>query len=360
MRRLGFTLSLLVLLSPAFALAEDDAPTRIQLERARAEQLGATLSASGSVRARRVTPIGSEVGGRIIEVHVDVGDIVAEGDALFQIDPEPYRMALAEAQAGLALAKAESDNAAAEAARIAKLVELSAASEQRHDKLRTQAEVARARVAQLRAGLDRTRRELARATVVAPYAANVVERAAHEGSMSTGEPVIVLQERGILEFVVNVPEASSAPVRKGDPVRLFVEGVADPIETRVERVNARVDSETRTYQVRGLVPDPAGELKAGSYLRAELRVSRDEARPAVHRSAVLTRDGRTFVMRVADGVVSRTPVRVGIRGGERVEILQGLEAGDLVVRGPGASRIADGTRVRVKQPLQAAQAEDAP
>ncbi len=351
-------LALLLALAALPSRADDatpDQPAKIPLARVAERQLQATLAASGSVQARRVTEIGSEVSGRIVRVLVDVGDSVEKGSELFLIDPEPYRMALAEAKAGLALAKAQSGNAEAEVERIQKLIEQNAASQQRVDKLRTEAEVARARVAQGQAALDRARRDLARTRVEAPYAANVVERRAHEGSMSTGSPVLVLQERGALEFVVNVPEASPAPVRPGDPVQLLIEGLPDPIETTVARVNARVNPESRTYRVRGPVPDPTGTVKAGSYLRAELGVKRGEARPTVRSSALVTRDGRTFVLRVDGDVVRRTAVRVGIRDGRHAEILAGLQTGDLVVHGPTAARLADGTRVRVKDPIQAAQ-----
>jgi len=356
MNRLAqWSLVLLLIASGSPIHAEDDTSESIPLSRVAARQLGATLAASGSVRARRVTEIGSEVQGPIVNVLVDVGDTVDEGAELFQIDPEPYRMALAEAKAGLALAQAQSRNATAEVERIAKLIEQNAASQQRYDKLRTEADVARARVAQGQSAVDRARRELAWTRVKAPYAASIVERRAHEGSMSSGAPVLVLQEVGALEFVVNVPEASPAPVRPGDPVRLIIEGLPDTISTTVSRVNARVNAESRTYQVLGDVPDATGTIKAGSYLRAELSVQRAEARPAVRTSSLVTRDGRTYVLRVDGDVVRRTLVRVGIRDDDHAEILQGLAVGDLVVHGPSASRLTDGTRVRVKQPIQAAQ-----
>ncbi|MCP5066926.1 MAG: efflux RND transporter periplasmic adaptor subunit, partial [bacterium] len=299
----GLGLALLAGVVGTTAGAEEDAPRRVTLERVRSDRLHATIAASGSIEARRITAIGSEVNGRVTRVYVDVGDAVEEGAPLFQIDPEPYEMALAEARAGLALCRAESRNADAEADRIAKLVELNAASRQRYDKIRTQAEVARARVRQGQAGLDRAKRNLDRTLITAPYSASIVERSAHEGSMSIGAPVLMLQESGALEFIVDVPEAAPAPVRAGDSVRLFAEGLADPIESRVDRVTARVDPQTRTYQVRGAVLDPSGLVKAGSYVRAELHTRRPETRPVIHRSSVLTRDGRTYVMRVDAGVV---------------------------------------------------------
>jgi RND family efflux transporter MFP subunit len=278
-----------------------------------------------------------------------VGDNVAEGAPLLRIDPGPYHMALAEAEAGLALARAESANAQEEAARLRLLLQQNAASQQRYDQLRTKAEVARAQVAQGEARVAKARRDLTQTEVRAPYAGSVVERRAHEGAMAGQEPILVLQESGALEAILNVPEATPVAVRAGDAVRLFVEGLADPLEAKIERVSGRVDPGTRTYEVRGDVPDPGGLLKAGSYVRAELTSTRAEPRPVVHRSALVTRDGRTFVLRVEDGVVRFAPVRVGIVDGERAELLSGVVEGDVVVRGEATTRLAEGARVEVAE-----------
>ena len=212
--------------------AEGPAPVRVELERVETARLRAQIAASGALEARRVTEVGTEVPGRIVAVLVDVGDTVAEGAPLFRIDPGPYRMALAEAEAGLSLAQAESENAQQEAARLRLLLDQNAASQQRYDQLRTRAEVARAQVAQGKARLAKVQRDLAQTEVRAPYAGSVVERRAHEGAMAGSSPILVLQESGALEAILNVPEATPVPVRVGDPVRLFVEGLADPVEAK--------------------------------------------------------------------------------------------------------------------------------
>jgi RND family efflux transporter MFP subunit len=335
--------------APPAAPAPEPAPARVELERVAIAALRASIAASGTIEARRITEVGSEVPGRIVEVLVDVGDAVIEGAPLFRIDPGPYRMALAEAEAGLSLARAESTNAQEEAARLRLLLQQGAASQQRYDQLRTRAEVARAQVAQGDARVARARRDLAQTEVHAPYAGSVVERRAHEGAMAGQSPILVLQESGALEAILDVPEATPVPVRVGDPVRLFVEGLADPVEAKIERVSGRVDPGTRTYEVRGSVVDPSGLLKAGCYVRAELSTTRAEPRPVVHRSALVTRDGRSFVLRVEDGVVRFAPVRVGIVEGERAEVLSGLVEGELVVRGEAATRLAEGARVEISE-----------
>jgi RND family efflux transporter MFP subunit len=318
---------------------------RVETQRVALGEIHTSMAASGAIRARRVTEIGAEVSGRLVEVLVDVGDAVEEGDPLFRIDARPYEMGMAEARAGLALARAESENARHEVDRVAKLIEERAASEQHFDQLQTAAAVARSGVDQMEARVARAERDLECTLVRAPYAGSIVERRAHEGAMAGPAPILVLQESGALEAVLAIPDAWPAPVRAGAEVRLYVEGLAEPLVTRIDRVSDRVDPETHTYEVRGPVDDPSRTVKAGSYLRAEVGMSSGEPAPVVDGSALLTRDGRTYLFRVSGDTVERVPVRVGVVDDDRAQILSGVASGDEVVRGEAVGRLESGARI---------------
>jgi multidrug efflux pump subunit AcrA (membrane-fusion protein) len=69
----------------------------------------------------------------------------------------------------------------------------------------------------------------------------------------------------------------------------------------------------------------------------------------VHTSAILRRDGRTYVLRVDDGIVTHAPVRVGIRADDQTEILTGVSVGDVVIHGEAVPRLADGARVTLPE-----------
>lgn len=321
----------------------------VETQRVSLGTLQGRISASGSIAARRVTPIASEIEGRLVHVFVNVGDSVEEGDRLFQIDNSPYELALAEARATLELARAENANAIQEAERVEKLAKSRAVSQQRRDQLLTAAAVARARVAQAAARVARTQRDLTLTLILAPYAGSIVERLAHEGAMTDSGPIVVLQESSTLEAILDIPEASPAPVRVGDVVRLHAEGLAEPLESRVDRVNPRIDAQTRTYEVHAPVVDPSGTVKAGSYVRAEIALVPAEPRPLVDRSALLMRDGRRYVFRVVGDTVERRPVRIGVMDARSVQILSGVEDGDEVVRGDAVEWLTDGARVRSAQ-----------
>ncbi len=338
---------------PAAAASEGTAATTAQatelpptpVHRVELGTVAVSITASGTIVARRVTEIVPEVQGRLVEVSVDVGDDVAAGDRLFRIDPTPFEMAAADARAGLALARAEAHNASTETTRIDKLAEEQAASAKRVEQVRTQAAVARARVEQAEVRLARAERDLRLTEVVAPYAGSIVERRAHEGAMAGAAAVLVLQESGALEVVLDVPEATVAPVREGDRVELRVEGLTGAVVTRVRSVSRRVDPDTRTYEVRAPVQNPHGLVKAGSYAQATIDTSPGAPAPVAPRAALRMRDGRTYVFRVAGDRVAQVAVELGRIGRETVELLSGLRVGDEIVVGEDVARLADGARI---------------
>jgi hypothetical protein len=121
--------------------------------------------------------------------------------------------------------------------------------------------------------------------------------------------------------------------------------VPEPLATEVSRVSERIDPSTRTYEVRCLVSDPSGAVKAGTYARAEIVAERAAPRPVAPRDALVTRDGRSYVLRVEGGVAREVAVRVGIATDTHVELLAGVAPGDVVVHGEAAQRLVDGARV---------------
>jgi multidrug efflux pump subunit AcrA (membrane-fusion protein) len=121
-----------------------------------------------------------------------------------------------------------------------------------------------------------------------------------------------------------------------------------------------VDAQTRTYEVRGPVRDPSRTVKAGSYVRADIRLAAREPAPVVARSALLLRDGRSYVFRVSGDTVERVPVRVGATNAEQAQILDGLESGSEVVIGEAVARLEDGVRIERVRNLSAARLEETP
>jgi RND family efflux transporter MFP subunit len=291
--------------------------------------------------------LGVELSGlRVTAVHVDVGQQVARGQLLLELDHRTLDSELrqaealhAEAAAGVQLAQANLKRG--EGLAQAKLISASA-----FDELRAALVQAQAREATSRAQRDGVRLRRDYAELRAPDAGIVSRRNAQPGQViAAGAELLALIRQGRLEWRPELPEAELARVQVGDAVRVR-DAVGASVEGRVRAVSPGVDSSKRTGTIYAELPAP-GALKAGAYV--EGRVLTD-ASPGlvVPAAAVVIRDGYPYVYTVdaRSSVARRVRVRTGERVGALVEILAGVSASDSVVV-QGAGFLGDGDHVRV-------------
>jgi membrane fusion protein, multidrug efflux system len=308
------------------------------------------ISASATLEARRQSPIGTEVQGRVLRIFVDEGDRVVAGEPLFQIDPEPYEMALRQAQARLDVVRAQRKQGESDLARARSLRAKGVVAAQAIEQLETQLAVARANERQAEEAVALARHQLDRTKVVAPWDGSVTARLVDEGSTALVQPqtiLLVLQESGLLEARASIPEGLRTQLRVGDAAKLHVEGLPAPIETRISAVGDSVDAATRTYSVRMPVDNRDHALKAGVFALVEIVPQPKADVLVVPREAVRSEDGRSRVFTVREGRAVPVPVTLGLVSETEAELLEGLEAGAPVIVGEAAAQIAPGMRVRV-------------
>ncbi|HSJ96472.1 MAG TPA: efflux RND transporter periplasmic adaptor subunit [Myxococcota bacterium] len=330
--------------------AAEEPVVAVRTTLARRGAIAQRLTASATLEARRESRIGTEVQGRIERVFVDEGDRVEAGDPLFEIDREPYEMALRQAQARLDLVRAQRAQGESDVARSRSLRERGVVAVQAIEQLETQLAVARANERQAAEAVALARHQLARTRVLAPWSGSVAARLVDEGSTALVQPqtvLLVLQESGALEARASIPESQLARLRVGDAAQLSIEGLAGPIETRVSAVSDAIDPATRTYSVRMPVANADHALRAGVFALVEIAPQPKADALLVPREAVRSEDGRTRVFTVREGRATPLPVVLGLVSDADAEILEGLEDGTPVIVGQAAGQIAPGMRVRV-------------
>ncbi len=347
---------------PACERGEVDAPdaagdlaaepvVAVQTARVRRGSIVQRISAPGSLLARRESRIGAEVGGRIVEIHVEEGDRVAAGAPLFEVEREPYELAVRQARARLDRASAERRQLESNLARGRKLRSSEILAAQDLDQLETSLDVARAAEREASETLALAERNLAETLVRAPYEGSVAARLQDEGSTALVQPqtvVIVLQETAELEAQAAIPEVHFRAIRSGDAALLHVEGLPQPIATEVSSVSDTIDPATRTFLVTMRVPNPERRLKAGIFARVEILPRAKTEVLLVPRDAVRREDGRTSVLAVRDGRAVAVPVSLGDVAEDAVEVLHGLRIDEEVVVGESARKLGPGMRVRVE------------
>ena len=161
-----------------------------------------------------------------------------------------------------------------------------------------------------------------------------------------------MQEPAELDAVASIPEVHFEAVSVGDPARLFVDGLLEPIDVKISAVGDSIDSATRTYRVKMRVPNREHRLKAGIFARAEIMPRAHADSLLVPRSALRSEGGRAFVLALEDGDTRQRPGEIGVAGAREVEILSGLEESAEVLIGTAARQLAPGMRA------QAAEAKD--
>jgi membrane fusion protein (multidrug efflux system) len=335
---------------PGLASHPVEPVVEVSTARVRRGSIQENVTAPASLRARRESHIGAEVSGRVQDVFVNDGDRVEPGAPLFQIDREPYQVALRQATAVLDVARAERAQIEADLERAKALQSREIMAAEQLERLRTQVAVAKARERQAGEGVALARHHLEQTLVVAPYGGSIAQRLVDEGTTALVQPqtiVVVIQETDQLEAEARIPESQLSAVRVGDPALVHVDGLAQPIQTRVSAVADTIDREARTYRVQMLVPNADRSLKAGVFARVEIRPEARREALLVPRAAVRSEDGATRVLVVRNGRVHAVPVRLGVVSEDDAEVLAGLGADAEVIVGAAAREIAPGMAVRV-------------
>lgn len=335
----------------ATASAGGRAALTVQAVSPRRETLARTLSASGGLAAWQEVVIGAETQGlRLVEVAVQVGDRVRRGQLLARLQSDTLAAERAATQAALAEAEAVLAQARLEAERDRALQAGGALSAQQLQQTLTAETTARARVQALKARLQADEVRLAQTRLLAPDDGLISARLATLGAVAQpGQELFRLIRQGRIEWRAELPGADMARLSPGMPVKLTPAGTDTVLEGRVRQIAPTVDPATRQGLVHvDLTPNAAASpvARPGMLARGEFQLGGSEAL-TLPQGAVLLREGFSIVMRIeADARVREVKVRTGRRVGDRVEILEGLDAQARVVA-QGAGFLGDGDRVKV-------------
>ena len=309
------------------------------------QQWPQTLNAVGTVAAWQEVVIGAEISGqRLSRMLVDVGDRVTEGQLLAQLSPGTLQADLNASRAALREAEVNAMQTGRAADRARALQGQEVLSVQAIDQVLSTGEAAQARLAEARARVQADALRLAYTQVRAPDDGIISARSTVEGTLvQEGAEIMRLQRKGRLEWRAEVPGPELARVAPAQAVRIAAGG-ASAIEGRVRKVSPQVDPQSRTGVVY-VDLEPAAHVRAGLFARGELLLGQHRVL-TLPESAILLRDGFSYVFRIEGDKVRQQKVTLGTRRDGRIEIRDGL-AVDAPVVESGVGFLADGLTVRV-------------
>lgn len=323
------------------------------------QTLPTTIAANGDIAAWQEIIIGTEIGGlRLVEVKVDVGDEVTEGQVLAVYNDTTVRAELARSRADVAEAEATLAEANANAQRARSLKTTGSLSEQQIQQYETAELTARARLGVAQAENEAQALRLAQTQVVAPDDGLITSRTATVGAVTGAEQELFrLTRNGRLEWRAEVAASDLNELRPGQRTTVTVPGGYE-LEGRLRTIAPLVNTATRNGLV--YVDLPISDIvRGGMFARGEFELGTRQVL-TLPRSAVQLRDGFGYVHRVSDeGQITEQKVALGQHTEDRIEIGAGLEPDARVVASGGAF-LGNGDQVRVieGEPVHSPQTND--
>ena len=304
---------------------------------------------SGALRAAREAMVRAKMPGSVLEVRAEEGQTVQRGAVIARIEARPLEDALMSSQSALRSAEQSLAVAEREAERTASLVKGGALADRDLELARSAVTGAQAQVADARARLASVRQQLDDAVVTAPISGVLSGRPVNAGDVvSPGTLLATIIDPSSMLLEASVRSDALASLKINTPVEFEVRGYpGQAFEGHIERIAPAADPVTRQVNIFVDVPNTRGQLVAGLFAEGRVTSERRQA-ILVPATAVDTSGQSAWVLRLRDGKAERVPVKVGVRDdrSERIEILSGVAAGDVLLNG-AARAITPGTPVTV-------------
>jgi RND family efflux transporter MFP subunit len=314
------------------AAAASQAPTVTVVAPGRGTVQG-TITATGTLAARREMPVGAVgEGGQVVQVLVEPGQWVGQGQVLAVVDRSVQTQQAASAAASVQVAQADANLAQANLERALKLVKGGFVSKADVDRLTATRDAANARVRVARAQLGELQARSARLSIRAPAAGLVLERNVEPGQVvGVGSGVLFrLAKGGEMELLAAVSESDLAQLAPGVTAQVVPVGTDKTFTGQIWQLSPVINPQTRQGTARiALAYDPA--LRPGGFASSTIQ-SGTVVAPVLPESAILNDDKGSYVYVVGnDNKVARRPIKVGIVTAAGITVIDGLNGTERVV-----------------------------
>ncbi|MCC6537310.1 MAG: efflux RND transporter periplasmic adaptor subunit [Bryobacterales bacterium] len=355
---------------------------RVSVAAARQGPLASDAALTAEFRADQEVDVMAKTSGYLKKIEVDVGDPVRQGQLLATIEVPEMEDELAKNEVAITRSRSELERARLEVGRARTAREMTELSysrlasvmekrpglvaQQEIDTVRNRDLLAQSQIATAQSALTSAEQsvrmleaETARlrtlqsyTRVTAPFDGLVTKRFADVGALiqagtsSQAKPLVRIAQTRKVRLVLPVPEAVVPRLRVGSAIEVRVESLNRTFTGRIARFSHQIQTATRTMETEVDVPNPSGVLVPGMFAQALLRLDERTQAITVPVEAVDHEKDGASVLVASGGTLERRGVTLGLETPERVEIRQGLAAGELVVLG-NRSQYRAGQKVEV-------------
>lgn len=322
----------LIIAHPAKA-QEAPKPVPVLVETVSLDSNSRAIEVIGTSRALRSVTLYSDAEGRIQEFPARQGGAVEAGEIILRLDDERAKLAVAFAQSQLKAAETS----------------LERARRLNETRVRSDANVVDAEILreQSRIALAQAQKELADHSLRAPFSGILGISDVEVGARITpSQPLITLDDRSNLIVEFQIAERYYADIKKGHEVLARTPALPGrDIKGYIDRIDSRIDPETRTVLVRAILPNPEDELLAGLSFMVRLQVDGPD-HASIPELALQWEDGQSYVWRIKENKAERVPVISKRRLNQKILIEGDITPGELVVV-EGVQRLRPGRLVLI-------------
>lgn len=327
-------------------------PTAVEVTPAAMADVADVIPGVGNIIAMRDVSVASETAGRVLKVHMEVGDAVKAGATLVDVDAELKEAAAEQARAQMLAAQTNLEKAKKDFERTQTLFDSGDVADIELEGYRLAYHAAEAQYKGASAALRAAERQVSDSRIKAPIAGIIAARRTEVGEMvAPGMEIANIVDISSIKVKLSVAEDDVVKLRVGQPAVLRIDSRhGEQFAGKIATVGAKSESPNgHTYPVEVVVQNKGKDpLKVGMFARVEIQAGVAKGVLAISKESLVEDGAHPAVFVARDGIAQLRPVTLGIRGTRLIQVVQGLERGELVITF-GQKDLKDGAPVQFKQ-----------
>lgn len=298
------------------------------------QKLDNKIFISGTLLSNEEVTLMPEVAGKVSAILFKEGSAVKKGDLLVKINDDDLQAQLKKLQLQEKLASEKET-------RQKKLLAINGISQEEYDASLTQ-------LNSIAADIEVLKAQIAKTQITAPFDGKVGLKNISEGSYITpGKQIAAMQQTDPMKLDFFVPEKYASLVKVNGQLVFTTEATNEKYYAVVIAVEPKVETSTRTIQVRAKTDNKSGRLFSGSFVRIEFSLEETENALMIPTESIIPilKGQKIFVSR--GGKAEEVKVETGLRIENKVQILKGVQPGDTVIT-TGIMQLKQGSLLNIK------------
>ena len=276
------------------------------------------IEVPGSIIANETTEIHPEVSGRVVQLNVAEGRFVSKGALLAKLYDADLQAQLKKLQVQLQIAKTNEE-------RSAQLLKIQGISKADYD-------ASLLNVNNINADIDIIRTDISRTVIRAPFSGKLGLRNISPGAYVTPSTIIaVINQTGQLKLDFTIPEKYTGKIKIGQVVNFSFENTDKKYTAKITATESSVAENTRSLKVRSLIQTKDDKLLPGAFAKVQLSFEPDPNTIMIPTQAVIPQARVKKVIVYNNGLAQFNDVTTGVRDSARIQVTEGLKAGDTIV-----------------------------